>query len=63
MAVLCLISACVWAANLLLVNFVYAVPGTVPADRVATYWKWPTLYDGVIAINVVVALGSSGIPG
>ena len=39
LGVLCLISASVWAANLLLLNFVYAVPGTVPADRVASYWK------------------------
>jgi hypothetical protein len=57
LGVLCLISASVWAANLLLLNFVYAVPGTVPADRVASYWKWRTLYDLIITSNILVSLG------
>jgi eukaryotic-like serine/threonine-protein kinase len=57
LGVLCLISACVWSANLLLLNFVYAVPGTIPADRVAAYWKWEWLYDLVVAANIVVSLG------
>jgi eukaryotic-like serine/threonine-protein kinase len=57
LGVLCLISASVWAANLLLLNFVYAVPGTVPADRVASYWKWRTLYDLIITTNILVSLG------
>jgi serine/threonine-protein kinase len=55
--VLCLLSASVWAANLLLLNFVYAVPGTVPADRVASYWKWRALYDLIITTNILVSLG------
>jgi eukaryotic-like serine/threonine-protein kinase len=54
---LCLISALVWTANLLLLNYVYAVPGTLAAGRVASYWKWRTLYDAVIAINVLGSLG------
>ena len=57
LGVVCLISACVWSANLLLLNFVYAVPGTIPADRVASYWKWHSLYDVVITANVIVSLG------
>jgi hypothetical protein len=57
LGVLCLISAAVWAANLLLLNFVYAVPGTVPAERVASYWKWRPLYDLVITTNVLASLG------
>jgi hypothetical protein len=57
LGVVCLISACVWSANLLLLNFVYAVPGTIPADRVASYWKWESLYDLVITANVIVSLG------
>jgi hypothetical protein len=55
---LCLISALVWTANLLLLNYVYAVPGTLAAGRVASYWKWRTLYDAVITLNV---LGSFGL--
>jgi hypothetical protein len=57
LGVVCLISACVWSANLVLLNFVYAVPGTIPAERVASYWKWESLYDLVIMGNVVVSLG------
>jgi eukaryotic-like serine/threonine-protein kinase len=57
LGVLCLISACVWAANSLLLNFVYAVPGTVAPERVAWYWKWQTLYDLVIATNILASLG------
>ena len=45
------------AANFLLLNYVYAVPGTLAAGRVASYWKWRTLYDAVIAINVLGSLG------
>jgi serine/threonine-protein kinase len=55
-AVLCLISAFVWASNFLLLNFVYAVPGTVPDERVVSYEKWQSLYDAVIVTNVVVSL-------
>ena len=54
---ICLISACVWSANLLLLNFVYAVPGNVSAERAASYLKWESLYDLVIISNVVVSLG------
>ena len=36
LGVLCLISALVWAANLLLLNYVYAVPGTLASGRVAS---------------------------
>ncbi|MEA2723755.1 MAG: eukaryotic-like serine/threonine-protein kinase [Gemmatimonadales bacterium] len=57
LAVLCLISAFIWAANLLLVNFVYALPGTVPADRVAAYWKWRPVYDCIGVANILVSLG------
>jgi eukaryotic-like serine/threonine-protein kinase len=57
LGILCLISACVWSANLLLLNFVYAVAGTVPAERVASYWKWRSLYDLVITANVLISLG------
>ena len=57
LGVLCLISALVWAANLLLLNYVYAVPGTLASGRVASYWKWRTLYDAVIIINVLGSLG------
>jgi serine/threonine-protein kinase len=57
LGVLCLVSASVWAANLLLLNFVYAVPGTVPDERVASYWKWQTLYDLVIISNILASLG------
>ena len=57
LGVLCLISALVWTANLLLLNFVYAVPGTLESGRVALYWKWRTLYDAVITINVLGSLG------
>ena len=56
-AVLCLISAFVWAANLLLLNLVYATPGTVPVERVASYWKWRPVYDLVGAVNILVSLG------
>jgi hypothetical protein len=35
---------------------VYAVPGTVAADRVASYWKWRPLYDAVIT-NILGSLG------
>jgi hypothetical protein len=56
LGVLCLISACVWAANLLLLNFVYAVPGTVADERVASYWKWRGLYDLVITANILGSL-------
>ncbi len=57
LAVLCLISACIWAVNLLLLNFVYALPGTVPAERVASYWKWRPVYDLIGLTNILVALG------
>ena len=57
LAVLCLISACIWAANLLLLNFAYAVVGTVPAERVATYEKWRPVYDLVGIANILVSLG------
>jgi serine/threonine-protein kinase len=56
LGVLCLISALVWTANLLLLNYVYAVPGTLASGRVALYWKWRTLYDAVITINVLGSL-------
>jgi eukaryotic-like serine/threonine-protein kinase len=56
-AVLCLISAVVWTANLLLLNFVYAIPGTVPAERMASYWKWRPVYDLVGALNILVSTG------
>jgi hypothetical protein len=56
LGVLCLISALVWTANLLLLNYVYAVPGTLTSGRVASYWKWRTLYDAVITINVLGSL-------
>ena len=54
---ICLISACVWSANLLLLNFVYAVPGNVANERAASYLKWESLYDLVVVANVVVSLG------
>lgn len=54
---LCLISAVVWTANLLLLNFVYAVPGTVPANRVGEYSQWRSLYDAVITANILGSLG------
>ena len=57
LGVLCLISALVWTVNLLLLNYVYAVPGTLASGRVASYWKWRTLYDAVIIINVLGSLG------
>jgi len=57
LAVLCLISACVWAANLLLLNLAYAVGGTVPAERVASYEKWRPVYDLVGTANILVSLG------
>jgi hypothetical protein len=57
LAVLCLISACIWAANLVLLNFVYALPGTVPAERVASYWKWRPVYDLIGTMNILVSLG------
>jgi hypothetical protein len=57
LGVLCLISAMAWTANLLLLNYVYAVPGTLASGRVASYEKWRTLYDAVIAINVLGSLG------
>ncbi len=57
---ICLISACVWSANLLLLNFVYAVPGNIPAERAASYLKWEALYDLVVVANVVVSLGLFG---
>jgi len=57
LAVLCLISACLWTVNLLLLNFVYAVPGTVPTERVLSYWKWRPVYDLVGTLNILVSLG------
>jgi eukaryotic-like serine/threonine-protein kinase len=57
LGVLCLISACVWSANLLLLNLVYAVPGTVPDERVASYWKWRSLYDVIVTANIIVSVG------
>jgi hypothetical protein len=57
LGVLCLISALVWTANLLLLNYVYAVPGTLASARVAAYVKWRPLYDAVITINVLGSLG------
>jgi hypothetical protein len=57
LAVLCLISAFIWAVNLGLLNFVYVVPGVVPTDRVASYWKWRTVYDLVGTMNIIVSLG------
>jgi serine/threonine-protein kinase len=57
LGVLCLISAVVWTVNLLLLNYVYAVPGTLAAGRVASYSKWRTLYDAVITLNVLGSLG------
>src|SRR5215208_1378632 len=57
LGVLCLISALVWTANLLLLNYVYVVPGILASGRVASYWKWRTLYDAVIVINVLGSLG------
>jgi eukaryotic-like serine/threonine-protein kinase len=56
LGILCLISAAVWSANALLLNFVYAVPGTVPAERAASYWQWQSLYDAVIATNIIASL-------
>jgi hypothetical protein len=32
------------------------VPGTVPAERSTSYWEWQSLYDGVIATNVIASL-------
>jgi serine/threonine-protein kinase len=40
-----------------LVNFVYAVPGTVPSDKVASYEKWRPVYDLIGMTNVLVSLG------
>lgn len=57
LAILCLISACIWAVNLALLNFVYAVPGTIPTDRVVSYWKWRPVYDLVGTMNIAVSLG------
>jgi serine/threonine-protein kinase len=57
LAVLCLISALAWAVNLLLLNYVYAVPGTLAPGKVASYWKWRTLYDSVVTINILGSLG------
>ncbi len=57
LGVLCLISALVWTANLLLLNYVYVVPGILAPGRVASYLKWRTLYDGVIGLNVLGSLG------
>ena len=57
LGVLCLISACVWSANLVLLIFVYAKPGTVSAERAASYLKCENLYDQVIIANVLVSLG------
>jgi eukaryotic-like serine/threonine-protein kinase len=57
LGMLCLISAIVWTVNLLLLNFVYSVPGTVAAERVASYWKWRPLYDVVITTNILGSLG------
>jgi eukaryotic-like serine/threonine-protein kinase len=57
LAVLCLVSACIWAVNLWLLNFVYAVPGTIPTERVVSYWKWRPVYDLVGTMNIIVSLG------
>ena len=56
LGLLCLISACLWMVNLLLLNFVYVVPGTVPTERVISYLKWRPVYDLVGALNVLVSL-------
>ncbi|HUR95463.1 MAG TPA: serine/threonine-protein kinase [Gemmatimonadales bacterium] len=57
LGLLCLISALVWAANFLLLNYVYAVPGALSPERVASYGKWRPLYDAVILVNVFGSLG------
>lgn len=57
LAVLCLISAFIWAVNLGLVHFVYMVPGIVSADHVASYSRWSTVYDLIGTTNIVVSLG------
>ncbi len=59
LGVLCLISAVVWTANLLLLNLVYAVPGEAALEpiRAAAYWKWRSVYDVVIGTNILGSLG------
>jgi eukaryotic-like serine/threonine-protein kinase len=57
LGILCLISALAWAINLLLLNFVYAVPGTLSTERAGAYWQWRSLYDTVITVNILASLG------
>jgi serine/threonine-protein kinase len=46
----------VWTVNLLLLTYVYAVPGVLDPERVASYSRWHRLYDAVIAVNVIGSL-------
>ena len=57
LAIICLVSAAVWTTNLVLVHFVYSVPGTVSLEHAASYRQRLSVYDLVGIFNVLLALG------
>lgn len=57
LGIICLVATGVWIANLLLVHFVYAVPGTVSPEHVAAYRQRLAVYDWVGGFNVLLSLG------
>jgi hypothetical protein len=56
LGIICLVAAAVWTVNLVLIHFVYAVPGTVTPEHVASYRQRLAVYDLVGGFNVVLAL-------
>jgi hypothetical protein len=59
LGIICLVAAAVWTVNLVLIHFVYAVPGTVTPEDVASYRQRLAVYDLVGGFNVVLALSLS----
>src|SRR5919106_6629393 len=57
LGIICLVATGVWITNLLLVHFVYAVPGTVSPEHVASYRQRLAVYDWVGVFNVLLSLG------
>lgn len=56
LGIICLVAAAVWGTNLLLVHFVYAVPGTVSAEHAWSYRQRLAVYDWIAYFNVLLAV-------
>src|SRR5918911_5570045 len=47
LAIVCLASAGLWAANFLLVHGIHPLPGTLESDQLARHGEWVPVFDAV----------------